>query len=287
MSGIDRLLTLPQYAAPHHALSQLAGRIARIRHPIVRTFLIKSFLTFYDVDLNEAERSSVGDYVSFNDFFTRSLQPHVRPLAANPDALISPADGAISQLGSLDGDRLLQAKGRHYSLAALLALEPEAAARYLGGNFVTIYLAPHNYHRVHVPFGGRIAAVRYVPGQLFSVNQRTARCVDGLFARNERVIVEFDTEHGRIAVILVGAMLVASMELTVCDVPGAMRNAGGRSAPYTVPPAGDYGSLDRGAELGRFNMGSTVIIVVEAQRWQWLPELEAGRTLKMGEALSA
>lgn len=286
MSGIDRLLTLPQYAAPHHALSRLAGRIARIRHPVVRAFLIRSFLAFYDVDLNEAERSSLSDYASFNDFFTRALRPQSRPLASNPDALISPADGAISQLGTIDGDRVLQAKGRDYSLAALLAADGDDDARYLGGNFLTVYLAPHNYHRVHTPYGGRICAVRYVPGRLFSVNQRTARCVDGLFARNERLIVEFDTAHGRIAVILVGAMLVASMELTVCDVPGALQTAGRTSAPFTVPPVGDYGSLDRGAELGRFNMGSTVIIVGEARRWQWLPELRAGSILKMGQALT-
>lgn len=287
MTVIDRVLTLPQYVAPHHALSRLAGTIARIRHPGVRTFLIKSFLAVYDVDLNEAERTSMSDYASFNDFFTRALQPHVRPLASDPAALVSPADGAISQIGTLDGDRLLQAKGRDYSLAALLALDSPAAERYVGGNFLTIYLAPHNYHRVHAPFGGRITAIRYVPGQLFSVNQRTARCVDRLFARNERVVVEFETDqHGRSAVILVGAMLVASMELTVCDLPVEARTVVNGSASCAVPPGGDFGVLERGEELGRFNMGSTVIIVGEARRWQWLPELYPGSLLKMGQALT-
>ncbi len=286
MPRIDRLITLPQYVAPHHALSQLAGRIARIRHPGVRNFLIKSFLAFYDVDLNEAERTSISDYTSFNDFFTRALQAHVRPLASDPAALVSPADGTISQLGTLDGDRLLQAKGRDYSLAALLALDTPAAAPYVGGNFLTVYLAPHNYHRVHAPFGGRITAIRYVPGQLFSVNQRTARCVDRLFARNERVVVEFDTEHGPIAVILVGAMLVASMELTLCDLSAATRAVANGSARYAIPASGDFGRLERGEELGRFNMGSTVIIVGAAQRWQWLPELRAGTRLQMGQALT-
>jgi len=286
MPGIDRLLTLPQYVAPHHALSRLAGTIARIRHPGVRTFLIKSFLAFYDVDLDEAERSSIDDYASFNDFFTRALQPDVRPLAKDPNALVSPADGAISQIGTLAHDRLLQAKGRDYSLAALLALEASAAARYCDGNFLTVYLAPHNYHRVHAPFGGRITAIRYVPGQLFSVNQRTARCVDRLFARNERVVVEFETAHGQIAVILVGAMLVASMELTVCDLAAATSAVVNGSAACKVPAGGDFGSLERGAELGRFNMGSTVIIVGEAQRWQWLPELRAGSVVRMGQALT-
>ncbi len=287
MAVIDRLLTLPQYVAPHHGLSRLAGTIARIRHPGVRTFLIKSFLALYDVDLNEAERTSISDYASFNDFFTRALQAHVRPLANDRNALVSPADGAISQIGTLDGDRLLQAKGRDFSLAALLALDSAAAERFVGGNFLTVYLAPHNYHRVHAPFGGRITAIRYVPGQLFSVNQRTARCVDRLFARNERVVVEFETEqHGHSAVILVGAMLVASMELTVCDLAAATRAVENGSASCTVPPSGDFGGLERGEELGRFNMGSTVIIVGEAQRWQWLPELEAGSLLKMGQALT-
>jgi phosphatidylserine decarboxylase len=287
MSVIDQLLTLPQYVAPHHGLSRLAGRIARIRHPGVRTFLIRSFLALYRVDLSEAERSSIHDYASFNDFFTRALRPHARPLAHDPAALISPADGAISQIGTLDGDRLLQAKGRDYSLAALLALDTAAAARYAGGNFLTVYLAPHNYHRVHAPFGGRITAIRYVPGQLFSVNQRTARCVDRLFARNERVVVEFETERGRIAVILVGAMLVASMELTVCDLPAETRAVVNGSASCDVPAGSDFGRLERGEELGRFNMGSTVIIVGEAARWQWLPELHAGSPLRMGEALTA
>lgn len=287
MTVMDELLTLPQYVAPHHALSRLAGRIARIRQPAVRTFLIRSFLAFYDVDLSEAERPSIAEYASFNDFFTRALQAHARPLANDPSALVSPADGAISQVGTLDGDRLLQAKGRDYSLAALLALDRPAAARFAGGSFLTIYLAPHNYHRVHAPFGGRVTAIRYVPGQLFSVNQRTVRSVDRLFARNERVVVEFETAHGGIAVILVGAMLVASMELTLCDLPAATRALANGSAPCPVPASGDFGKLERGEEMGRFNMGSTVIVVGEAERWRWLPELHAGVPLKMGQALTA
>jgi len=286
MPGLDSLITVPQYLAPHHALSRLAWRIARIENPVIKSSLIGAFLKCYDVALEEAERPRAADYASFNDFFTRALQPGTRPLPDNQSIIVSPADGAISQVGQIHHSTLLQAKGRHYSVAALLAGDTVLAKKFTDGVFATIYLAPHNYHRVHAPFGGKVTNVRYVPGRLFSVNHRTARAVDNLFARNERIVVELDTAYGSVAVILVGAMLVASMELTMCDVPRAMLNAGTTRSPYVVEPSPDYGDIMRGAELGRFNMGSTVIVLGERDAWEWLPDLRHGTTLRMGQALS-
>jgi phosphatidylserine decarboxylase len=287
MSSLDQLITLPQYFAPQHALSRLAGRIARCENKLLKNLLIRAFLLRYKVDLNEAERTRISEYESFNDFFTRALHPDSRPLSPYPDDLLCPADGSISQLGHLDNDSLMQAKGRDYSLSALLGGDEDQQNRFANGAFATIYLAPHNYHRVHSPISGTIGRIRYVPGRLFSVNDRTARCVDQLFALNERLTVEIHSDTGNILVILVGAMLVASMELTCCDVPDAIRTVGSTSNAYVIEPINPGMPLERGAELGRFNMGSTVILLAQPERLTWDPTLGHGTLVQVGQPIGS
>ena len=287
MSYLDHLITLPQYIAPHHTLSRIAWRIARTKNKLLKDLLIRAFLLRYDVDLDEADRTHLSDYDSFNDFFTRALRPDVRPIATTANVVVCPADGSISQLGEINENKLLQAKGRSYSLAALLATDDAEPQRFTNGSFATIYLAPHNYHRVHAPISGTVTRIRYVPGRLFSVNDRTARCVDQLFARNERLIVEICSDAGIVVVILVGAMLVASMELTCCDVEAAIRIAGKISEPYLIEPNAAAAFIERGTELGRFNMGSTVIILAESERLRWDPALAHGSPVAVGQTLGS
>lgn len=286
MSVIDRILTLPQHVAPHHRLSQLAWRIARSENQLFKNLLIRGFMWRYDIDLSEAERTDIADYNSFNDFFTRALRPGSRPLSSDATAIVGPADGTISQIGAIDGERLLQAKGRYYSIGALLADSSAAPRRYTGGSFATIYLAPHNYHRVHAPVAGTISRVAYIPGRLFSVNDRTARCVDNLFARNERIIVEMQSSIGEIAVILVGAMLVSSMELTCCDVAAALQATSDATTTTSIDLSAAPCAIELGAELGRFNMGSTVILLAPAGRLTWASELEHGVDVRVGQTIA-
>ncbi len=287
MSYLDHLITLPQQIAPHHALSRIAGRIARSRNKLLKELLIRVFLLRYDVDIGEAERTQLSEYDSFNDFFTRALRSGARPIPKTTSAVACPADGTISQLGNIDDSSLVQAKGRFYSLGALLGGSDSDPQRFNNGTFATIYLAPHNYHRVHAPVSGTITRIRYVPGRLFSVNDRTARCVDRLFAHNERIIVEISSDAGMIVVILVGAMLVASMELTCCNVEAAIKMAGKTTAPYLIEPNKPTAAIERGAELGRFNMGSTVIILAEPGRLDWDPTLGHGSPVEVGQTLGS
>jgi phosphatidylserine decarboxylase len=282
---MDRLLTLPQYVAPHHRLSRLAWRIARCTQGTVKRILIRSFVRFYDIDLADACRPEVDDYESFNDFFTRALRPGSRPLPPEHDAVVSPADGTVSQCGEISGGHLLQAKGRSYSLRALFAGDDALAHRFIQGSYCTIYLAPYNYHRVHAPVDATIMQVRYVPGRLFSVNDRTTRCVDALYARNERLVIEMRYDAGHLVMVLVGAMLVASMELAFCDVAAALATApAGR--PFRIEQPHALPCVKRGAELGRFNMGSTVILLAEPGRLRWEAGLRPGDRLQVGQALA-
>lgn len=282
----DRLLVLPQYLLPQHALSRLVKRLTRIETPFVKDLLMRVFLQCYAVDLDEAAQANPRDYASFNAFFTRALRAGARPLAGGDNALVSPADGTISQLGALDGDTLLQAKGKSYTLMGLLAGDTDLAALFVHGSFATIYLAPFNYHRVHSPLAGEIERVIYVPGRLFSVNQRTSRVIPDLFARNERVVVVLRTAYGRVAVILVGAMLVGSMELIGCDLDAALDRQR-RREPFAVNVGQRPPRLARGAELGRFNMGSTVILLCERGRTAWHPEWAPGALIRVGQELGS
>jgi len=285
MSYLEHLITSPQRIVPHHTLSRIAWGIAQNKNKLLKTLLIHLFLLRYKVDLDEADRSHLSDYESFNDFFTRALRPGARPIQEATGALVCPADGVISQLGKTENNRLVQAKGRYYSLNALLAGDDANSQRFNNGSFATIYLAPQDYHRVHAPITGTITQIRYVPGRLFSVNDRTARCVDQLFARNERLILEICSESGRVIVILVGAFLVSSMELTCCDVRAAILGAGRPTEPYFIEPNAANPVIEQGMELGRFNMGSTVIILVEPETLSWRPMLAQGSRVEVGQTL--
>ncbi|MFT4560983.1 MAG: phosphatidylserine decarboxylase [Gammaproteobacteria bacterium] len=286
MDLVDRILTFPQFIAPKRTLSQLVWKVSRSRNEKIKRFLISAFQSKYTVDLNEAATANVDDYDSFNDFFTRKLLPSSRPISPNADAIVCPADGTISQLGEIKGENLFQAKGRYYSLSALLAGDEHLVEKFTDGAFATIYLAPHNYHRVHSPVTGTVKTVSYVPGSLFSVNNRTARCVENLFARNERVIVELDSAAGSIAVIFVGAMLVSSIELNCCDLTHAAAQATKSPQPISVACRNDT-VFDRGAELGRFNMGSTIILLTQPRSVAWETRLQHGDVVRVGESLGS
>ena len=210
-SLIMNVFTTLQQLVPQQKLSKVAGRLAASRHPYVKRTFIRSFAKAYNISLDEYERQSLNAYESFNDFFTRELKEDARTIDATANGIVSPADGIISQLGQIEDHKLLQAKGRHYDVGQLLA-DSEDGSYFADGSFATIYLAPSNYHRVHMPFTGTLTKTRYVPGTLFSVNNTTAANVPDLFARNERLVCMFDTKYGKAAVVMVGAMIVAGIE---------------------------------------------------------------------------
>ena len=272
-----------QHLLPQHLLSRLLGRLASAERPrwLIHA-VIKAFTRHYGVDLSEAQRPFPEAFASFNDFFTRALKEDARPLCLS--GIACPADGVISECGELHDDQLLQAKGRYYRLAELLAGDQTYARKFTGGSFATVYLSPRDYHRVHMPLDGQLSASCYVPGQLFSVNHTTAQSVDGLFARNERHICYFDTPRGPMAVILVGAMIVAGIETVwqgqVAPPPRQPRHWDHKTP---VPPV----LLDRGQELGRFMLGSTVILLFPRGVASWNDDLRAGAPVRMGQQFSA
>jgi phosphatidylserine decarboxylase len=282
MSGVrDRLFIWLQHVLPQHGISRSVLRATRVRVPWFKDFLIGSFLKLFAVDMNEAIETDPHSYPSFNEFFTRALRPGLRPIAAGAADIASPVDGRVSECGAIGGESLLQAKGRRYTLSELLAGQ-SWAARFAGGTFATIYLAPFDYHRIHMPLAGRLLDTVYVPGRLFSVNAATAQRVPRLFARNERVLTLFDSGgFGSFAVILVGALNVGSMTTVWAgDVtPAARRTIRHIDAPET--------SLPKGAELGRFNMGSTVILLFEAGRAHWNPDVRAGAVVRLGQPIGS
>jgi len=271
-----------QYLLPQNLLSRIAGWIAESRIGLVRMAMIRMFLNRYRVDLAEAARPDPAAYASFNDFFTRRLKAGARTFDGDPRAAVCPADGVLSQAGPIAGDTLLQAKGIEYSAAALLGGDASLAAEFSGGAFATVYLAPHNYHRVHMPLAGTLRLARFVPGDLFSVNAATAASVPGLFARNERVACVFDTASGPMAVVLVGALFVGSMSLAWAD---RIRPAGGRRV-FELPAHDPIIALDRGAELGWFNMGSTVVLLFGPRGPALVEGMAPGRELRVGERLA-
>jgi phosphatidylserine decarboxylase len=273
-----RLFVWFQYVLPQHALSRLILRATRVRTRWFKNALVRGFLGLYAVDMTQAEESDPLSFASFNEFFTRALKADARPAAADPRDIACPVDGTISEAGTIDGDKLLQAKGRHYSLHDLLAGQPWAS-RFQGGSFATIYLAPFNYHRVHMPLRGELQSTVYVPGRLFSVNTVTALHVPRLFARNERVLTSFDTAFGEFALVMVGALNVGSIATVWAgDITPAARRV-----VTTLPPRRI--ALEKGAELGRFNMGSTVILLFEPERAHWHATVRAGAQVLMGQSL--
>ena len=274
----DSLFILLQHLLPQKLLSRLMGLLADRPLGALTQWLIRLFVRRYQVDLAEAEPSTPTGYASFNAFFTRPLRAGARPIAAEPHSLVSPADGQITEHGPLLGQRLVQAKGRHYTLQALLAGDQQAVEQFRDGDYCTLYLSPRDYHRVHMPVDGRLTSMVHVPGRLFSVNQLSAERVEDLFARNERVICHFDTDEGPLAVILVGALIVGSIETGWAGVVtppgrGISRWQGG------TPVA-----LKRGDELGRFRLGSTVILLLPPGRMRWNANLTQ-QPVRMGQAL--
>lgn len=276
----DRVRALPQYLLPQHALSRLVHGVTRSRRSWLRSGLIRHFLDRFPVDLDEALDSNPDSYASFNNFFTRALKPGARPLADT--ALISPVDGRISQLGSISEGRIFQAKGREYSLEQLLG-DKERGRPFMDGRFCTIYLAPHNYHRIHMPVDGRLTGLVHLPGRLFSVNPATTRVIPRLFARNERVAAFFETEYGPMALILVGALLVGSIETVWTGEITPPTRLRSRVLPL---PAARHRTLARGDEMGRFNMGSTVILLAPHSAPALGSRLHPGADLRLGQALS-
>lgn len=278
----SKLFSWLQYLLPQHLLSRLTGRLADCRIGWIKNQLIKAFIKRFNVDMSEALQEDPTAFSSFNDFFTRELKPDAREILADPSQLVSPADGAISELGELQHGQLMQAKGINYSLTRLLGGNLEKAQPFMGGSFATIYLSPRDYHRVHMPIQGRLLETIYIPGKLFSVNQATADNVPGLFARNERLVCFFETPAGPMALILVGAMIVAGIE-TVWD--------GQVAPPARQVTLRDFNNpqpvvLEKGQEMGRFKLGSTAIVVFGPDAVEWREDLQNGTPVKLGEALA-
>ncbi len=278
----DYLRAWPQYLLPHHALSRLVLRLTRCTLPWWKQLLIDAFSRRFAISLDEAQQQDARAFASFNAFFTRALRPEARPLTQDPGSIACPVDGRVSQAGAIDGDRIFQAKGHDYSLQELLGGDAELAARFAGGQFATLYLSPRDYHRIHMPLTGTLSETVYVPGRLFSVAPHTVGTVPRVFARNERLVAIFDTEAGPMAMVLVGALFVACIETVWAGVVTPPHGYRTRRSDYRDQ---EPVSLARGAEMGRFNMGSTVILLFGPQQVRWAEQLVAGQPLRMGEAI--
>ena len=277
----DQLFVALQYMLPQHTLSRLVGRLASCPWAVCKRPLIRWFARHYQVDMTEAARPDLNTYASFNDFFTRALKTGARPIDAVPDHLACPADGVISQFGRIETGRIFQAKGVDYGIGELLANEA-LAEPFRHGHYATVYLSPKDYHRVHMPLDGALTDMLYAPGRLFSVNLITAERVPGLFARNERVVAVFDTPHGKMALVLVGAMIVAGIETVWA---GLVAPQSGR-AQYKRYPAAEAVALRKGEEMGRFKLGSTVVMLLANPALQWLDDIGTGASVRMGQSLA-
>ena len=270
-----------QYLLPKHWLTSVIYHVARIRSRRIKNFLIARFIKFYSVNTDEIKRDLPEGFATFNDFFVRELKSGARDVDETNNTIVSPVDGTVSIAGTLRADSLLQAKGLEYSLDDLLATDLEESMFYLDGRFITIYLAPYNYHRVHAPFDGKLVAARYVPGDLFSVNEATAAKVNGLFRRNERLVMHFRTQHGPAVLIFVGALNVGSIS-TPWSGEIRPRKAG---TVDTIDLSKQDTNVQKGDLLGWFNMGSTVILLLPDGVGEWRENLEAGTTLRMGQSI--
>jgi phosphatidylserine decarboxylase len=281
----DRLFILSQHLLPHHLLSRLIGCAAECRAGWFKNRLIGWFAKQYQVNMSEAQVEDLTAFAHFNDFFTRALKDGARPLDSTPGAVLCPADGAVSQLGKIEQGRVFQAKGHSFSVIELLGGDSQRASPFMGGDFATIYLSPKDYHRVHMPLAGTLTEMVYVPGRLFSVNQTTAENVPELFARNERVVCLFDTERGPMAVVLVGAMIVASIETVWAGLVTPPKRTLKTFKYDDAARAPIY--LEKGAELGRFKLGSTAIVLFGPEQVQWAEALTANSAVQMGQCLGA
>ena len=276
----ERLAVAVQHVLPQRLLTEAAGRVARAEWGAPTQALIRRFIARYGVDMREAAEPDPAGYASFNDFFTRALRPGARALAQAD--YLCPVDGAISQLGAIERDQIFQAKGHHYSTTALLGGDAALAAEFAHGQFATLYLSPRDYHRIHMPCAGRLQRMVYVPGALYSVNPVTARGVPGLFARNERVECLFDTARGPFVLVLVGATIVGSMATVWHGVVNPPRHGAIRRWDYDAQPV----ALQQGEEMGRFLLGSTVVMLWPRGTLRFAADWQPTRAVRMGEAMA-
>lgn len=272
----NKLHLYAQYLAPQRCLTRFAGWCAEATLPWFKNFLIKYFVKYYQVNMSEATIEDPFSYASFNDFFTRKIKAILRPIASETNAIISPVDGAISQIGYAKQQTLIQAKGFDFDLPSLLGGNQTLAQTFQDGAYTTLYLAPRDYHRIHMPLDGTLTNLIYVPGKLFSVNRQTAEHIPSLYSRNERLICVFDTSAGKMAVILVGAMIVGSMQVSWINTPITQKTMLTTQIPV---------SLKKGDELGLFKLGSTVILLFEKNRATWNTALSSANAVQMGQAI--
>ncbi len=281
----EKLFSLIQYLLPHHLLSRIMYLITRSEWKPFKELIIRNAINIYDVDLSQAADPEPGNYRSFNDFFTRALLPEARPIASAKSALISPVDGTLSQTGDIKGGRIFQAKGHDFSLHELVGGDPKATSMFADGSFATIYLSPRDYHRIHMPITGTLKKMTHVPGRLFSVSPSTTLNIPRLFSRNERIVNLFDTEAGPMALIMVGAIFVSSMDTVWAGTvtPKSRRTTSweyGRKSTAAI-------KLQRGEEMGRFNMGSTVILLFGKDAVELATELQPETKLQMGQQIGS
>ena len=276
----DQLAVIPQYLLPKLAMTRLAGHVASAEWGTVTTWVIQRFVKRYKVNMSEAAHADPAHYKSFNEFFTRPLKDGARPLSSS--TWVCPVDGAISQCGAIQRDQIFQAKGHQYSTRALVGGDAALAAQFENGQFATLYLSPRDYHRIHMPIAGKLLRMIHVPGDLFSVNPTTARGVPGLFARNERVVCEFETEKGPLVLVLVGATIVGSMATVWHGQVSPPRLGKVREWHYESQDV----RLHKGEEMGRFLLGSTVVMLFPENSLQFPADWISTRPLQMGEAMS-
>jgi len=279
----QQIFSMIQYLLPHHLLSLVMYWITRSEWKPLKDLIIRNIIRHYKVDMGIAADPEPSNYRSFNDFFTRAIKPGARPLAEGKDTLVSPVDGTISQTGQISDGRIFQAKGHDFSLNELLGGDPKWTKKFADGSFATIYLSPRDYHRIHMPITGSLKKMTHVPGRLFSVSPSTTRNIPRLFSRNERVVNLFDTEAGPMALIMVGAIFVSSMDTVWAGTvtPKSRRVTDwnyGRKSTATI-------KLQRGAEMGRFNMGSTVILLFGKDAVELSAGLEPEAKLQMGQEI--
>jgi phosphatidylserine decarboxylase len=278
----DRLKAWLQYPLPHHAISRLTYRFTRLRHRGLKDWAIRDFARRFGVDMSEAVEPDLGAYVHFNAFFTRALKPDARPIASGKKDVACPVDGAVSQIGGIESGRIFQAKGQAFTALELLGGDAAAAMQFDGGSFATLYLSPKDYHRIHMPLDGKLTRMIHVPGRLFSVNPPTTRAVPRLFARNERVACLFDTPAGPMALVMVGALNVASIETVWAGEVTPPQRPRVQSWDY----AGEV-QLHKGAEVGRFNMGSTVVLLFAKDRIRWDESYQPATPTRMGRKIAS
>jgi phosphatidylserine decarboxylase len=277
---VKKLFVLLQYMLPHHLLSRITGALAECKWPWLKDPLIRLFIRVYKVEMSEAAKVSAADFGCFNDFFTRELKADARPINRLANVLVSPVDGSVSEVGRIDNGNIIQAKGHSYTLMNLLGGSAKLAEYFHGGSFITLYLSPKDYHRVHCPLRGKLTDSHYLPGRLFSVNGTTVKSVPNLFTRNERLVMTFDTAHGKMAVIMVGAMIVAGIKSRWHDGVYQPNTSFSDILPERL-------LFETGEELGQFQLGSTVILLFEPDTITWDEGVSSQLPVKLGERLGS